>query len=236
MNIRARSLTASLLLIPLTASWATPNEPLQIVLARMDKAATDFKAMTAAFTWKIYTQVIDDTSLESGTVTMKKVQAGEVQGLVKFEKPDVKFVGLEKRSLQILYPKTKICDIYDLGEQADQLYQFLMIGFGTSGTGLARDYDMKVLPPDSVKDAQGVPAIRLALVPKAPKAREIVKSVELWIPNQGEPYPIQEKISQPSGDYRLVIYTDIKINPMLPLDAAQLKLPHGVKTVNHGNN
>jgi len=233
--MRSRATIVTLLLVTLTAISATPNEPLEAVLTRMDKAAGEFKAMTANVTWKTYTKVLDDTSVETGSVTMKKMQAS-VQGLVEFKEPDPKVVSLEKQTLQIYYPKTKICDVYDLGEHAEQVYQFLMIGFGTSGTGLARDYDMKVLPADSVKDAQGVPAIRLGLAPKAAKAREIVKQMEIWIPSQGDPYPIQEKISQPSGDYRLAVYTDLKINPGLKPNAVQLKLPPGVKTEYHRNN
>ena len=55
--------------------------------------------------------------------------------------------------------------------------------------------------------------------------------LELWIPEQGEPYPVREKISQPSGDYRLVTYSELKINPPnLKADALRLKLPSGVKT------
>jgi len=57
----------------------------------------------------------------------------------------------------------------------------------------------------------------------------------LWIPEQGDPYPLREKISQPSGDYRLVTYSDVKINPAhLKSDALQLKLPSGVKTEHPG--
>ena len=61
------------------------------------------------------------------------------------------------------------------------------------------------------------------------EARRYVQKLELWIPDQGDPYPLREKILEPSADYRLVTYTDLKINPVLPPDALQLKLPTGVK-------
>jgi outer membrane lipoprotein-sorting protein len=72
---------------------------------------------------------------------------------------------------------------------------------------------------------------KVELIPKAGEAREYIQKVELWIPDRpSQPYPLQEKIYEKSGDYRLVIYTDMKINQPLSADAMQLKLPSGVKT------
>jgi outer membrane lipoprotein-sorting protein len=160
---------------------------------------------------------------------MKKVAPGEVQGLIDFLKPDRRTVQFEKRSLQIYYPKINTVNKWDLGKHGEQLDQFIMIGFGTSGTQLARDYDVKVLPNEKATSPQDPATIRLELVPKAGEAREYLKKLELWIPQTGPPYPVREKISQSSGDYRLVIYSDLQINPSLKPDALQLKLPPGVK-------
>ncbi len=120
--------------------------------------------------------------------------------------------------------------IVDLGKHGEKLDQFIMIGFGTSGTELAKDYSMKLLGNETVKGQQAVPAIRVELIPRIAEARQYVTKIELWIPPAGDPYPVQEKISQPSGDYRVVNYTDLKINPPLSADALQLKLPAWVKT------
>jgi outer membrane lipoprotein-sorting protein len=230
MKMRFHAFGILLCLFALTAGRAAPGDSLQELKTRMDKAAMEFKAMTAHVTWKTHVDSIDDNSIETGNVTMMKVQPGEVRALVEFIEPDRKLVHLEKTSLQIYYPKIKTRQVWDLGDQGEQVEQFVMIGFGTSGTSLAKDYDMTVLGTETVKGQQPVPAIRLQLIPKSGKAREMIKKLELWIPTQGDPYPIQEKISQSSGDYRLVIYSALKINPLLKQDAVQLKLPPGVKT------
>ena len=119
--------------------------------------------------------------------------------------------------------------MYDLDKHGEQIDKFVMIGFGTSGSELAKDYDMTVLGAESLKGRPGK-FIHVRLIPKAAEAHEYVTSLELWIPEQGDPYPVREKILAPSGDYRLVTYSDLKINPPLPADALQLKLPPGVKT------
>ena len=76
---------------------------------------------------------------------MKKVQAGEVQGRVDFTAPDRKTVTFEKRRIQEYLPKIKTLQVFDLAKHGEQLDKFLMIGFGTSGMELAKDYDVSVL-------------------------------------------------------------------------------------------
>src|SRR5262249_40351593 len=153
-------------------------------------------------TYVTHTDVLNEDTTETATVVMKKVQNGEVAGRVDFTSPDVKTVAFEKRRVQIYYPKIKTLQIYDLDKHGEQLDKFLMLGFGTTGTELAKDYSMKVLGTEPLKGADGAGAVRLQLVPKTGEARQYVSMVELWVPQQGDPYPLREKISQPSGDYR----------------------------------
>jgi len=232
MKIQPRAFAALLLIV--TAIPLLAADVRQELLARMDKAAASFQAMSGKVTYVTHTDVLNDDSTESGTVVMKKVASGEVQGLIDFLKPDRRTVQFEKRSLQIYYPKINTVNKWDLGKHGEQLDQFIMIGFGTSGMQLARDYSVKVLPNDKGTVHQDVPTIRLELVPKAGEAREYLKKMELWIPQTGPPYPVKEKISQSSGDYRLVMYSDLQINPPLKPDALQLKLPPGVKVEQPG--
>jgi len=228
MRSALRSLAVSMFLVTSAAPPAASKDNLQDLIARLDRAASAFKAMTAQVTYLNHTDVLGEDDTEKGAVTMQKVQDGEVRGRVDFTAPDAKTVTFEKRRFSIYYPKINTLQVYDLDKHGEQLDRFVMIGFGTSGTELARDYDMTIVASE-VPKGQSVEAIRLQLVPKSGDAREYVKKLELWIPQQGDPYPVQEKISQPSGDYRLVTYSELKINPALKADVLQLKLPAGVK-------
>lgn len=216
-----------LLAIAMLAPIARSSDALAEVLERMNRAGRDFKAMTAQVTYVTHTEVINENSTETATVTMKKVHSGEVQGRVDFTSPDVKTVTFSKRRAEIYYPKIKTLQVYNLDKHGEQIDKFLMIGFGTSGTELANDYSMKLLGMEAVN---GQPTVHLQLTPKSNEARQYVSTLELWIPETGDPYPVREKISQPSGDYRIVTYSDLKINPKLSPDVLQLKLPDGVKT------
>ena len=207
------------------------GDALQQVLSRMDKAANDFKSMTAEVTYITHTEVLNEDDKETGTITMKKVQPGEVQSLVDFTSPDRKTVTFEKRRIQEYLPKLKTVQVFDLAKHGEQVDKFIMIGFGTSGTELAKDYDVTML---GMENWEGQRTLHLQLIPKAADARQYVQKMELWVPEQGDPYPLHEKILEPSGDYRLVTYSALKINPSLPSDALKLKLPPGVQTVYPG--
>ena len=196
---------------------------LQSVLARMDKAAAEFKSMTSQVTYLQHTQVLGEDDSEAGTVTMKLVQPGEVQGRVDFTSPDPKIITFEKRRVQEFLPKIKTLQVFDLAKHGEQLDNFLRTGFGTSGSELAKVYEVTLLGTENG-------TVHLQLIPKSADMRQYVQKLDLWIPEQGDPYPLREKISEPSGDYRLVTYTGLKINPPMQPDALQLKLPPGVKT------
>jgi outer membrane lipoprotein-sorting protein len=208
------------------APLATAKDNLQEILARMDKAAGEFKSMTAQVTYLTHVDVLGDNTTETGTVTMKKVQPGEVQGRFDFITPDRKTVTIEKRHVQQYLPKINTLQIFDLDKHGPQLDKFLMIGFGTSGTEIATAYDVTILASEQVN---GKATTRLQLVPKNGDFKKYVQTLELWIPEQGDPYQVREKILEPSGDFRLVTYSDLTINPPLKADALELKPPAGVK-------
>lgn len=229
--MRLGALTVAALAFTLGASPVNSE-----LLQRLDNAASHFLSMSATVTYLTHTDIIDENTTETGELLMKKVAPDEVQGLINFTAPNQRSVTFEKRNVRIYYPKIKTLQVYDLEEHGEQLDKFLMIGFGTSGSELAKDYTMTVLDTDTVKETPGVQATHLELIPKTGEARKYVKKLELWIgiPERGDPYPLREKITEPSGDSRTMTYSNLKINPSLPPDALKLKLPPGVKTEHPG--
>jgi outer membrane lipoprotein-sorting protein len=222
MQTRLRAFVLCLTLTG-SATLAAASDNLQQVLARMDKAAAAFQSMTAHVTHVTHVDVLNDDTTEVGTVTMKKVASDEVQGRVDFTSPDVKTVTVEKRRVQEYLPKINTLRIYDLDRHGAQFDKFFMIGFGTSGIELAANYDVTILGPQ-----------HLQLIPKSAEVKHYIVKVELWIPEQGDPYPQREKITEPSGDYILVTYSDQQINPSLKPDALRLKPPAGAKIEHPG--
>lgn len=206
---------------------ATPgSEP---TLARMDKAAEKFQAMSARVMMMTHTDVINENTTESGSILIKRDGKNRVQALIEFQEPPNarRTLSLSGKNAQIYFPKINTVQIWNLGRYREVAEQFVTIGFGTSGRELADGYSVSVLGEETLS---GRPVVRLQLTPKAEEVRKFVTRLELWIPETGDAYPMQEKYYSPSNDYHLATYSDLKINPPLKGDALKLKFPSGVKT------
>jgi outer membrane lipoprotein-sorting protein len=209
----------------LFASAAAPS--LETVLAKMDDAAVAFKGMSAGIKRVTHTAVLNDSAEETGTVTMLRVSPRDVRMLIEFTAPDPKSIAFQDRKAQIYYPKLQQVEIYDLGKYSKLIDQFLLLGFGTSGRDLAKNYNLKIAGEESVGPYQ---TVKLELVPKAEEARKQLNKVELWLHHEAG-YPVQQKFYQPGGDYIFITYSDVKLNPVLSPATVTLQLPKNVKKV-----
>jgi outer membrane lipoprotein-sorting protein len=210
------------------AASATSSAPsLKEVLSRMDRAASDFRGMTANISKTQHTAVLNDNSTETGSVVMKKTPKG-VEAIMNITSPDKKAYAYEGRHVQIYYPNMREVDIYDVGASGQELAaQFFTLGFGTSGKDLEKNYALQVAGTEAVN---GENTTHLILTPKAGEAKKLIKEVDLWLGDGN--YPVQEKVLQPSGDYLLFVYSNVRINPNIKDEDVKLKLPAGVKKVN----
>ena len=223
--MRAQAAILLILTSALVAATANP-ESLENVLARMDRAAASFKDLSADVRWVQHTAAINLDAVDTGTILLKRSKH-DIRMRVEFTAPDRKSLALQGHKLEIYYPNTNTVEEYDTGKYREMLEQFLLIGFGTSGKELASAYTMKVLGSETVA---GQPATHLELIPKSAEMLKNLKKLEMWI-SDNNVYPVQQKFYLPGGDYRLVTYTNVKINIGLPDADLRLKLPKDVKRV-----
>jgi outer membrane lipoprotein-sorting protein len=208
-----------------TVAAAPAAESLAAVQARMDKSAAAFSSLTARVKKVSFTAVIKDSSVESGTFTLKKLKPGDIRVRMEIDKPDQRSVALSRKKYEVFLPKINTVQEYDLSQYGRLVDQFLLLGFGTPVREITKSYDMVVTGTDSIDGRQ---ATRIELRPKVASVKEHLKLVEMWIPlNDGN--PIQQKFLQPSGDYTQSTYLDVKINPLLKDADVQLTLPKNVK-------
>ena len=94
-----------------------------------------------------------------------------------------------------------------------------MLGFGGSGRDLLKSFDVKYAGSENVG---GVNAAKLELAPKSERVKNIFAKIWLWIdPARG--ISVQQQFFEPSGDYRLAKYSEIKMNQKVPDSAFKLK-------------
>lgn len=205
---------------------AAPSESLDQLLGRMDQNAATFKSMKAKLRHLSYVAVIKEGDVKTGTIGMKRSKR-EAMVLVEFTAPDPKSVAVSGTKVQVYLPNMKTVEEYDFGKSVEK---YLALGFGASGKELAADYSIRELGEDTVN---GQKTMRLELIPKAKEVLQQFPRIELWI-SEKTGYPVQQKLYQTGGDYMLVTYSDVVINPSLPDSAFKLNLPKGVKRVSPG--
>lgn len=205
---------------------AAASENLDQLLTRMDQNAATFKSMKAKLRHLSYVAVIKEDDVKTGTISMKRTKR-EAMVLVEFTAPDAKAVAVSGTKVEVYLPNMKTVEEYDFGKSVEK---YMALGFGASGKELKADYSLRELGSDTVN---GQKSIRLELIPKAKEVLQQFPKIDLWI-SDGTGYPVQQKLHQTGGDYMLVTYSDVIINPSLPDSAFKLNLPKGVKRVSPG--
>lgn len=198
------------LLLAFVAQATLAAADLPTVLSKMNAAAPQFQGMTAKIRWVKYTKLVDDTSVESGDLWVKKDAKG-VQLRIAFTEPVRKQVRIQKTTVELFTEAINQIDEYDLKAKGSQLYEGLLLGYGVSGDDLKQRYDIKIAAEESI---DGQSTVKLDMIPKNAEDRAAGKSVQMWISTQTW-QPVQQKANEHSGDYRLVSYSGVKINPAI---------------------
>ena len=210
----------------LAGSLLAEAEPLADVLAHMDRAAAEFHSLSAGMKRVQFTAVLSESSEMDGTVRLRRTKAG-TQGIVDFQQPEKRTVFINGKQVQIYYPKANTVEIYDTSKYTSNMDQILLLGFGTSAAELKKSYDIK---DGGVQKIGGVDTTRIELSPLSDEMKKLITRIELWIPEGGS-NPVRARFSEPSKNYELVDYTDIKVNPALPDSAFAWNLPANVKKI-----
>jgi outer membrane lipoprotein-sorting protein len=206
-------------------STAEPQD-LKNLLAEMDKAATTFKSAQADFDWDQYQRVVDEHDIQKGQIYFRKNKSG-VDVAVKIVSPEPKQVLFKDGKLSLYQAKIDQVTEYKAGQNRAEVESFMSLGFGASGTDLAKNFEIKLQGWDTV---DGVRTARLDLTPKQEKVKSSLSHVLLWMDPKRN-VSIKQQFFEPSGDYRLTHYTNIKVNGKIADDVFRLKITSRTKIV-----
>ncbi|MSV35506.1 MAG: outer membrane lipoprotein carrier protein LolA [Bryobacterales bacterium] len=219
------SLTRSAVL-SLLAGTLVQAESMADVLARMDRAAGEFRSLSATMKRIHYTAVLNETEETDGTVRLKRLK-GSTIGVLEFRQPETRTIFINGKTVQVFYPKANTVEIYDASKYTSSMEQIILLGFGTSSTELKKSYDIK---DGGSQKINGTATTGLDLLPKSSELKTLITKIEMWIA-EGQSTPLRVKFSEPSKNYEQVDYSDNQTNPALPDSAFELKLPVGVKKI-----
>ena len=202
-------------------------DSLEAILKRMDQAAPSFHALSATIAMDTYQAILDSHTPETGTLRMQRLKKNDVRAILDFKGTDARTIAVIGNVVEIYTPKLKLVQKTNVGSKSEMLNQFLLLGFGSSGSELAQSY---IITAEGEEKVAGTVTTKLQLIPKDPEVKKQLSKVEIWIPEAAS-YPIEQKFyrpAQPSDNCRLVTYSDVAVNPPMT-GKLDLKLPAGVK-------
>ena len=189
----------------LHASQNAAHWTIDSVLERMDKSAADFRSLTADIEQDKYTDVVKDTSIETGQIFVRRDQKMRIE----LTKPDPKTILRTGDSLFIYTPKIKRVEEYNLGKHRDILDQYMRLGFGTKGQDLRKSYDINLAGEEEIDHRK---TLLLELTPKSDEVRKQITKIQMWV-DESSWLPIEQKFFEAGGgDYFLVKYSNMMKN------------------------
>ncbi len=230
-NLMMKALFASLFVLLLATLAAAQQPGLEAVLDRMDSTANTFKSAEADFVWDQYESIVRDTTKQTGKMYFRRSGGNQIQMAADItgDTPgDKKYVLYHGDMVRVYQPNIDQVTEYATGKDKGAFESFLVLGFGGRGHDMLKSFDVKLLGNEA---AGGVNAAKLQLIPKTQKARGVFDRILLWIdPARG--ISVQQQFFEPSGNYRLAKYSNIKLNEKIPDDVFQLKTTGHTKVVN----
>ncbi len=200
--------------------WTTES-----VLNRMDKSASDFRSLTADIEHIKYTDVVKDTSTETGQIFVRRDQKMRID----FTKPDPRVILRTGDSLFVYTPKINRVEEYNLGKNRSLVDQYVLLGFGTKSQNMQKSYDVALTGEEEMEQHK---TFLLALTPRSEDVRKQITKIQMWIDSSSW-LPVQQKFFEAgSGDYFLFKYSnmmknlkisDSKFKPDWPKNATRVK-------------
>ena len=194
---------------PVSSAQENPRATTESVLRMMDRSASDFRSLTADIEHIKYTEVVKDTSTETGQILVRRDQKMRIE----FNKPDPRVILRTGDSLFVFTPKINRVEEYNLGKNRALVDQYVLLGFGTKSQNMQRSYDIALTGEEELERHK---TYQLTLTPKSEDVRKQITKIQMWIDSSSW-LPIQQKFFEAgSGDYFLFKYSNMMKNLKIP--------------------
>jgi outer membrane lipoprotein-sorting protein len=198
------------------SAWTTES-----VLGMMDKSARDFHTLTADSEHTKYTDVVKDTSTETGQLFVRRDEKMRIE----FMHPDRRTILRNGDSLFVFTPKINRVEEYDLGKNREMVDQYVLLGFGTKSENVRKSYVVSLVKETELDHKK---VALLELTPKSDQVRKQIAKIQMWV-DEASWLPVQQKFFESgSEDYLIFHYTNVMKN--LKIGDSQFKQdwPKGV--------
>jgi len=206
------------LLLGLALLFAGPADAAS-VLRELEEAGKSLRTMQAGFAETKVLVLLDEKSEAKGTVLL------EVPGRFRwnYESPQPSVTLVKDGRFARYLPRAKQVFRGAARGEAD-----LLVGFGPGAAGLGKKYQVTLVGEEAVG---GAGAWVLDLKPQPAQANAaLFAEIRLWV-DKGRHFPVQTRLTEPTGDHTTVRFLEVKLNARLPAAAFELALPKDVVEV-----
>jgi len=205
------------------AGQSRPAFSVQSALHQLDSQAKTFHSLSADVERTKVTVVVNDRSTEEGTLRVR----GDKM-LLEMKPPDARTILRSGDNLYIYNPGLKRVEEYNLGKNRSLVDQFLLLGFGTSGKELEKEFLVTVLAEPSLEDKK---TLELELTPKSQDFRNQISKIQIWF-DESNWLPIQQQFFETgSGDYVIIRYSNLVRNPGFGKSEFEPHWPKGTEKI-----
>ncbi len=224
-----RVLAISGLMLAMSGMASAQNLPqLTALLAKMDAASKTFKNAQADFKWDYYQRVVRDTTTQTGTIYFQRDGAATDMGAV-IKGPGAKVIEYKSGLLRMYDPGPDQLTVIHAGNNQAEYESFLTLGFGGSGSDLAKVWNITDQGGETI---DGVQTEKLGLVAKDPAAQKNFKTVTIWV-DPARAISLKQVFVTPSNDTRTAVYTHVKLNGSIDKGKFAIKTSKKTQIVNH---
>jgi outer membrane lipoprotein-sorting protein len=195
-----------------------PGNDRDAVLAKMNQTAASFKTAQGNFEFETYQKIVDEKDRQQGRIYFRRNEKS-VDAAFNIVGRSPKQVVYKDGKVRIYEPNINQITEREVGKNKADVEAFLSLGFGARGDDLRRDYDVTLAGWETV---EGVKTAKLELVPKAETMRHTYNKIILWIDPEQDVL-LRQQFFEPSGDYRLAQYSNMKRNGNLSDEVFRLK-------------
>jgi len=217
---------AAAALISAPRAGTSPQSPwtLENVLKQLDAQAASFRSLTADLERTKVTVVVNDKSTETGQISVRS----DDKMRIEVTQPDARTILRDGDNFYIYNPKIHRVEEYNLGKKKSVVDQFLLLGFGTSGSSLKDSYAITLQGEETLDNHK---VLRLELLPNTDEVRKQLSKIQLWL-DETTWLPVQQQFFETgSGDYFIIRYRNINRNVRIPDNEFKPHWPHGTTKV-----
>ena len=201
------------------STWTLDN-----VLKQLDVQAASFRSLTADLERTKVTVVVNDKSTETGQISVRS----DDKMRIEVTQPDARTILRDGDNFYIYNPKIHRVEEYNLGKKKSVVDQFLLLGFGTSGSSLKESYALTLQGEETLDNRK---VLRLELLPNTDEVRKQLSKIQLWL-DETTWLPLQQQFFETgSGDYFIIRYRNVNRNVRIPDNEFKPHWPHGTTKV-----